>query len=161
MSLVFLVIVQLVCLLRYTVLMDATKANEIVNSLTTADILQAYSGKPGCACGCNGTYVITAESRKEADTSRGYPHSDEDVNPNQLKRVLKQVQKHAAMTGHGEKCEADYAEDLNNASDDVYWNVADDLQYITYQAHARRVYTVYLTSAARRARGVSEGFDLK
>ena len=93
MAWLFIVIVQLVSWLWYTATMDATKANEIVNSLTTADILQAYSGKPGCACGCNGTYVITAESRVEADKSRGYPHTDEDVNPTQLKRVLKQVQK--------------------------------------------------------------------
>lgn len=136
--------------------MDATQANAIVKSLTPADILQAYSGKPGCACGCNGTYVITAESRSEADTSRGYPHDDEDVNPNQVKRVLGKVQRHPGVDG-----EAPYAEDLNRADGDFYWNVADDLQYITYQAHAGRVYTVYLTSAARRARGVQSGFDLR
>ena len=141
--------------------MDATKANEIVKSLTPADILKAYSGKPGCACGCLGTYAITAESRKEADKDRGYDHGDEDVRPEQVKRVLKQVQKHAALTGYGEKCEADYYPDHNDARGDVFWHASDDLQYIIYQAHERRTYCIYLTSAARRRLGVQEGFALQ
>lgn len=141
--------------------MDATQAKTIVESLTVADILKVYSGKPGCACGCNGTYNITAESRKEADKDRGYAYSDEDVNPKQVKRVLKQVQKHEAMSGHGEKCEADYFEDHNDARGDVFWHAAPDLQYIIYQAHERRTYCIYLTSAARKRLGVKEGFALQ
>lgn len=136
-------------------MMDLAKANEIVNSLTVDDILTAYSGKPGCACGCNGKYVVTQQSRAEAETDRGYAYDDEEVNPKQVKRVLKQVQKHAALGGP-----APFV-NLNKHDEEVFWNVADDLQYITYQAHENRVYTVYLTSAARRARGITEGYDLR
>jgi len=146
---------------RYSLVMDATTAKQHLASLTVSDIIKAYSGKPGCACGCNGKYCITAENRKEAEAETGYAYDDEAVNPKQVKRVLKQVQAHAAMTGDGQKCEADFVEDENKVKSDVYWSIADDLQYVTYQAHERRVYTVYLTAAARRARGVTEGFGLK
>lgn len=125
--------------------MDATKANEIVKGLTPTDILTAYSGKPGCACGCRGTYVVTQENRAEAEKDRGYAYLDEDVNPRQLKRVLKQVQKHEA----GKEARSALLVDDTNTDRDVYWSVADDVQFITYQAHPGRVYTVYLTSAAR------------
>jgi|SRR5579864_9718701 len=133
--------------------MDQSKANEIVQSLTVADIMQAYSGKPGCACGCNGKYHV-AEHAVEAQTkSNGYAPSPEDVSNKQVLRILRQVQA-AAL-------DSTYVEDLNKHDRaEVCWNVADDLQYITATVSPRRVYTVYLMSAARRSRGIEKGYDL-
>lgn len=133
--------------------MDATKANEIVQSLTVADILKAYSGKPGCACGCRGNYRVTPQNRKEADADTGYAYGDEEVNERQVTRVLREIQ--AAAT------HIEYAPDLNKAAGDSHWNVDDELYYITAQVSPSRVYTVYLTSAARRSRGVTQGYALR
>jgi hypothetical protein len=133
--------------------MDANKATEIVQSLTVADILKAYSGKPGCACGCRGNYRVTAANRKEADVDTGYAYSDDEVNDRQVTRVLREIQAAAAHI--------EYAVDLNKADGDAHWNVDDDLYYVTAQVSPSRVYTVYLTSAARRSRGVTQGYALR
>lgn len=131
----------------------APRLHDIVQSLTVADILKSYSGKPGCACGCNGNYRVTPESRKEADEDRGYAHDDEDVNTRSVLQVLRKVQAHEAEAGS------------RIASNKGEWGkkveVADDLQYVHAQVSERRVYTVYLTSAARHKLGVQSGFALK
>jgi hypothetical protein len=112
--------------------MDQAKALAIVISLTATDIKQAYSGRPGCACGCKGRYY---------ETKTG------------MSRVLREVQ--AAVLEHP------YFDDLNQHDRaEVGWNVADDLQYVTCTVSPKRVYTVYLTSDARRVRGVEKGYDL-
>jgi hypothetical protein len=36
--------------------------------LTVYDTTKSYSGKPGCMCGCNGTYNESARARKTAIT---------------------------------------------------------------------------------------------
>lgn len=54
-------------------------------TLTPADVMKVYSGRDGaCACGCAGTYRISAQHRSAADTYRGYPHDDKDVNDRQV-----------------------------------------------------------------------------
>jgi len=123
--------------------MDQTKASDIVQSLTVADIRQAYSGRPGCACGCRGKYSCTPDSPEAKDGDK--------VNVKSVTRILREVQRAA--------CVDTYIENLNR-SDGRGWNVADDLQYITAQVSPTRVYTVYLMSAARRSRGVEKGYDL-
>ena len=37
--------------------------------LTLEHTVRAYSGRPGCMCGCNGTYKDTERARKMAITS--------------------------------------------------------------------------------------------
>jgi len=123
--------------------MNQTKAEEIVQSLTVADIRQAYSGRPGCACGCRGKYSCTPDSPEAKGGDK--------VNARTVTMVLRKVQAAAAVDP--------YMVDLDRA-DDMGWSVADDLQYITAQVSPTRVYTVYLMSAARRERGVTKGYDL-
>ena len=123
--------------------MDQIKAAEIVQSLTVADIRQAYSGRPGCACGCRGKYSCTPDSPEAKDGDK--------VNARTVTMILRKVQAAAAVDP--------YIVDLNRA-DDMGWNVADDLQYIMAQVSPTRVYTVYLMSVARRERGVTKGYDL-
>jgi hypothetical protein len=57
---------------------------DLLQTLTVADILTAYSGKPGCMCGCNGTYNVTELSRTEASEKRGYSYDDEDVSTSRV-----------------------------------------------------------------------------
>ena len=103
---------------------------DIIRALTVGDLLKAYSGRPGCACGCNGKYRVTAASRPEADVDRGYPHDDDEVNPRQVTKVLRQVQLSAAEA-KGE------------------WLIDDDLYFISVEPDARHVFTVYLTKDAK------------
>ena len=131
--------------------MDQTRAEEIVQSLTPADIMQAYSGKPGCACGCNGKYYCRPGSVDAVTKSNGYAPDGESVSDRQVTRILRLVQAGALSQ--------DFVPDLN-VRHEGGWNVADDLQYVTVEVSPTRVYTVYLMPEARRARGVTEGFDL-
>lgn len=111
-----------------------------IATLSTADVLTAYSGKPGCSCGCLGTYRILAANRTEAEADRGYPYADADVNPRQVSRVLHQIQRAARH--------ARYYKDLNRAPE-IHVTMAEDAYYVRAQVSPRRVYKVYLTTAAR------------
>ena len=106
------------------------QTNTIIQALTMGDILKVYAGRPGCACGCNGKYRVTATSRTEADTDRGYPYNDDEVDPRYVTKVLRQVQLNAIETA-GE------------------WLIDDGLYYISVEPDPRHVFTVYLTKEAR------------
>ncbi len=129
--------------------MDQTKAEEIVQSLTPANIMQAYSGKPGCACWCNGKYYCRPGSVDAVTKSNGYAPDEKSVRDRQVTRILRLVQ--AGV----------FVPDLNARHYGWSgWTVPDDLQYVTVEVSPTRVYTVYLMPEARRARGVTKGFDL-
>jgi hypothetical protein len=57
------------------------------------NVMQVYSGKSGCMCGCNGKYKIPTHMREVADKTRGYPHSDEDVSDIAVKRMFNRFMK--------------------------------------------------------------------
>lgn len=133
--------------------MDQAKATEIVQSLTASDVLKAYSGKPGCACGCNGKYYTSPDNRKASDEDDGYACSDDQVQLKQVNRIMRQVQ----WASRHDTFEANI-DRVDRAT--VCWNVADDLQYVTATVRPSRVYTIYLTKEARRSRGVEKGYGL-
>lgn len=119
---------------------------KLVASLTPADVLTAYSGKPGCMCGCNGSYRVTSANRELATKDRGYGYDDEDVSDRAVARILRKVQKGAEP--------GDF---LTDAGCNLRLNgvhVADDLQYVHLKIrtgfHTNRIYAVYLTPNARR-----------
>ena len=62
-------------------------------------VMQVYSGKPGCMCGCNGTYRVATQHLRAADDDRGYAHDPEDVNDRQVRRVVKILERQAAEAG--------------------------------------------------------------
>ena len=72
-------------------------STERLAALTTDDIMQVYSGKPGCRCGCNGKYSVNPKYLAEANKDRGYDHDPEDLNLTQVKRVLNILKKHPNM----------------------------------------------------------------
>jgi hypothetical protein len=37
-----------------------------------AHVMQAYSGRPGCACGCRGTYHVASAFAARVEKERGY-----------------------------------------------------------------------------------------
>lgn len=60
-----------------------------MSTIKRANIVQVYSGRPGCMCGCRGEYRVAAKWRALADERRGYPHEDGEINDRQVERVLR------------------------------------------------------------------------
>jgi hypothetical protein len=73
-------------------------ARNLVQTLTPADVLCVYEGKPGCACGCRGKYHVSPEARAEAEARRGYAYEDNQVDTRRVLGVLRGVQAAAAMS---------------------------------------------------------------
>jgi hypothetical protein len=67
---------------------------EKINALEDKDIMMVYSGKPGCACGCRGSYRVHPLHLAVADKDSGYAHDASDVNLTQVKKVLRILKTH-------------------------------------------------------------------
>lgn len=93
------------------------------------EIRCAYSGRPGCACGCNGTYYYTKAHQAEQSTRRGYTVEDAEVRDDQVTRIWRKVYLELAI--------ALDARDLSS------FLVSES--FISWTASPRRVYTVYYT----------------
>lgn len=100
-----------------------------LRSLTAEDVMSVYSGKPGCACGCNGNYRYNSAHQALGTAHRGYAVDAEDVNDKQVRRVLKLVQ----------------TADLGDSS----WMASKDGDWYSVTLGGR-VYTVYTVEGARR-----------
>lgn len=64
--------------------------------VSKADVMEVYSGRPGCACGCQGKYSVNPAHKALADAKRGYV-LDDNINMAQVSRVLKIVQEAASV----------------------------------------------------------------
>ena len=99
-----------------------------LRSLTANDVVSVYSGKPGCACGCNGNYRYAAKYAAEAGKDRGYVVDADEVNDKQVRRVLKLLQ----------------TADLGDST----WLTSKDGEWYSVTLNGR-VYTVYTTAYVR------------
>lgn len=69
-----------------------------IQGLTTDDVMQVYSGRPGCACGCKGEYRYNPSTMTIAKivADRGYEIEDDrtgrSFNLRQVKRALNLLQ---------------------------------------------------------------------
>lgn len=52
-----------------------------------AALASAYSGRPGCACGCRGNYRYASAHREWAGRNRGYAVGDDDVSDRSVARI--------------------------------------------------------------------------
>ena len=52
------------------------------------DVLKVYSGRPGCGCGCRGTYRVNPLHLDRANKERGYDYEANEVNFTQVKKIL-------------------------------------------------------------------------
>lgn len=94
-------------------------------------VFQAYTGKAGCMCGCNGKYSVASKHRKFASEDRGYAHDDEDISDRSVKIIYNKIAKALAR---GEKlttsskpfgCSTNYISyEVNNRYLVVYYIVA-------------------------------------
>lgn len=56
-------------------------------------IQQVYSGKPGCACGCNGNYRAPSRHADDGVAIRGYAFSPDDISDRSVKLIANKVAK--------------------------------------------------------------------
>jgi hypothetical protein len=91
-----------------------------VADLTPADLIGAYNGKHGCACGCAGRYSYM--NAAEGEAKRGYPVSAEEVSPRRVANTLREIQRHIG--------------------DEGYEDERKDYGYVAYQS-ATRLYIAY------------------
>lgn len=101
-----------------------------VQSLRSSDVMQAYSGRPGCMCGCKGKYFVHSAHRALAAEDCGYAVDDEDVQDGQVTRILRLIQ-------------------AEHANDEKSVEVAEDGQYVHW-SNGKRVYCVYLAERAQK-----------
>ena len=64
-----------------------------IQSITPEQVTKAYSGKPGCMCGCRGTYYAHTETAHET------------ANPAQVVRILRTIQANEAKAEVAENSE--------------------------------------------------------
>ncbi len=126
--------------------MDILKKHvvELVKSLTPADVLKSYTGRPGCMCGCKGTYRVTEATRAEASKNRGYPYEDADVSARSVGMALRRIQERCTVE--------DILEDPNSSE---YGIIVDDEWMYVHLHHQTpsgqdRICCVYLTGAAQK-----------
>lgn len=126
--------------------MSERGAAEVVASLGVADVLKAYTGRPGCMCGCKGAYRVTRAGRTEA-SSGSYTYEEDEVDDAFVAQTLGKIQT-GALPLDGAPPLLRYSE----VSEAGTWHVDDDLSYVIARCR-EKVYAVYLTRAARLARG--------
>lgn len=65
---------------------------ERLKSLRPEDVVSAYYGKTGCACGCGGNYFHHSDQYERACAENGYLVGPETVNDNRVAKILATVQ---------------------------------------------------------------------
>lgn len=66
-----------------------TQAAAALASMTLADIGQVYSGRPGCACGCKGSYSYNKAIAADVTAKRGIKVTANDRQVNKVLGILK------------------------------------------------------------------------
>ena len=61
------------------------------SKLTLENAFKSYSGKPGCMCGCLGTYKVASAHREFAEDELGYKYDDNAVNDAAVKRAFNKI----------------------------------------------------------------------
>jgi len=113
---------------------QAAEANALVEKRAHAKRIdvnavgRVYSGRPGCMCGCKGTYKVAPRYLDWANKDRGYPYTDEDGDIS-MRSVTRIVNK------------------MNQYPELLEW--ADDGQYAFLELETR-VYCAYFANYDRR-----------
>lgn len=74
-------------------------------SVTKNDVTSAYSGRPGCMCGCKGKHSYHPKYRIASGQRRGYKVSDDEVSLRSISYTLNKLQRFAIAGG-----EVDYGD---------------------------------------------------
>ena len=97
-----------------------------INTVTTYDILQVYSGRSGCGCGCRGSYRYNTRHLNEAIEDAGSRTLEKsDFNDTQVAKVLSLIKQHP---------------------DDLKWNLDGWRSNVGWETESR-YYWAYFTKA--------------
>jgi hypothetical protein len=66
-------------------------AHVSTREVTINQVLKTYSGRPGCACGCNGKYAYRPETKEIGAKERGYEVDADDIKPKSVAHTIKMV----------------------------------------------------------------------
>lgn len=104
--------------------MSTTAIQALVKLNDFTNVMQVYSGKTGCMCGCQGRYHVASQHLALADADRGYGHDQEDVSDRSVKIIVNKMIKQLST---------DPGAVMHLESKDQY--VAYDLKGRTYAAY--------------------------
>lgn len=68
-------------------------------------VIDSYSGRPGCMCGCNGKYKYSEKMRHVGSKERGYKVDDDEISDASVKRMTNKMRK---LIESGEDVKLDY-----------------------------------------------------
>ena len=87
------------------------------------DVKRVYSGKPGCMCGCRGTYRSPSTvTLAELSAAKGYEAEPKEINDRQVRKVVAILNKELA------DCRAENVE----ATEDYTYLEVDGRAYCAY-----------------------------
>jgi hypothetical protein len=81
---------------REFILLLSTEEQDMNLVIDKSKVVFVYSGKAGCACGCNGSYKYAAAHRAFASKNRGYKVDDNEINERSISIIVNKVVKMAA-----------------------------------------------------------------
>lgn len=67
-----------------------------IDQVTPEEVVKVYSGRPGCGCGCRGTYRVNPVHAAFANSVRSYEYEAKEFNFVQVKKVLAILQSRAS-----------------------------------------------------------------
>ena len=76
----------------------------VVSDLTPDKVLMVYSGRPGCACGCQGLYWYNPKYVELGSKKRGYTVEPSEVNKGQVTRIINILKRNIASVEMGGEC---------------------------------------------------------
>ena len=67
--------------------LTVAETRRAIASCSAETVTHAYSGEPGCACGCKGDWLYMEQHREQGGKERGYPVRDDEVDDAKVKLV--------------------------------------------------------------------------
>lgn len=61
------------------------------------DVVSVYTGKPGCMCGCLGTYSYASQHKDYASNDRGYKIDESEINDRKIKLMFNKFMKNISQ----------------------------------------------------------------
>lgn len=55
-------------------------------------VMNVYSGRPGCMCGCRGNYRVASAHVAIASKDRGYGYEPKEISDRQVRRIVKLIE---------------------------------------------------------------------
>ena len=88
--------------------LEAAPSRAALAALSPAALVSAYSGRPGCACGCRGNHRYSSAYREWAGRNRGYDVGDAEVSDRSVATIRSRARA-AADAGWGVEAYTDDA----------------------------------------------------